>query len=441
MFQKLRKKKFIVIAIILAVIAGVVFFGNGEENDGSIEVQTAKVANEKVVQTVNATGRIQPKTQVKISADVSAKIMRLGVKEGQWVEKGQFLLELDRESYLAAVESQEANLRSTRASAKLAEANMLKAEKDYKRIQQLFQQSLESQATMDAAHATYEVEKARYQSALDNIQQIVGTLKQTRDNLAKTTIFAPISGTISQLNKEVGEIALGSQFQEDVIMVLSNLAGMESQVNVDENDIVSVEIGDTASIEVDALPEYTFTGVVTEIANTASVTGEGTSEQKTEFAVKIAVISGDEASGLKLANTEVRKSNGLEKLRPGMTASSDIVTESRKATLAVPLQSVAVRTVDQLQADSGDEESDDNPNSYTPDRDGFVEVVFIIEDGVAKARQVQTGIQSETHIEVLSGLSENDEIVIGNYRAISQDLQNGSKVKVANKQETLAAAH
>ncbi|MCB0267291.1 MAG: efflux RND transporter periplasmic adaptor subunit, partial [Calditrichaeota bacterium] len=304
-----KKKILIGSAIVVVIAVAAISFGMKDKGVQGVEVEIAPVQRHKVVQTVMATGRIQPKTQVNISADVSAKIVRLAVNDGDWVEKGQFLLEMDNERYLASVESAEANLRSFQADATLARQNMIKTEKDYHRTKELFDQNLESQASLDAMYAAYEVEKARYQSAQDRVAQAQASLKQSRDDLSKTKIFAPMSGTISQLNKEEGEIALGSQFQEDVIMVISNLSGMEALVDVDENDIVNVAIGDTAKIEVDAVTDVLFTGVVSEIANSAKVSGQGTQEQKTEFEVKIAIagaVGGGDAMPSSSGSLEVK---------------------------------------------------------------------------------------------------------------------------------------
>ncbi len=413
--MKLTKKKkllYIGLPLVVLIIIFVVISmsGNSEE---AVSVTTAKVEKQRIVETVTATGRIQPKTQVKISADVAAKITKLEVKEGDWVEKDQFLVQLDRERYLAAVESAEANMRAVEANAHLVKENMLKAEKDYHRTKELYDQKLESQAGMDQMYAAYQVEKARYQSALENVAQAAAVLKQARDDLSKTTIYAPMTGTISELNKEVGEIALGSQFQEDVIMVISNLSGMEALVDVDENDIVSIQLGDSATIEVDALPDMVFHGTVTEMANSAKISASGTTDQKTEFEVKIAI--DDPGSSL----------------RPGMTASSDIVTEIRDSALAVPIQCVAVRTPEQLKGNPAESDSSAE-NTYTPDKDGFVQIVFVVNDNKVKAVQVESGIQSETHIEVVEGIDLGDEIVTGNYRAISQFLNNGTEVKIDN---------
>ena len=193
------------------------------------------------------------KTQIRISADVSAKIIALHVEEGEAVEEGQLLVELDRERFEAAVESAEALVRSAESNARLNQQNMLKAEKDYDRSRDVVSRKLESQAVLDQDEAAYEVEVARYQSALDQVEQAKAALKQARTDLSKTIVYSPMTGTISDLNKEQGEIAIGSAFQEDVILVVADLTEMEAQVNVDENDIVGVQIGQTASIQVDAL--------------------------------------------------------------------------------------------------------------------------------------------------------------------------------------------
>jgi len=418
----MSRKKVILVSISAVVILAVVLIINANKGaDEKIEIQTAQVGRDRVVQSVSATGRIQPKNQVKISADVAAKITRLDVKEGDWVEKGTFLLELDRKRFQAAVEQAEALLRSSKSNADLVNENMQKRDKDLVRTKELFAKGLESQALLDQNNAAYQVEKARYRSALDQVAQSQASLKQANDDLSKTTIYAPMAGTISQLNKEVGEIALGSQFQEDVILIISNLSGMEALVSVDENDIVSVSVGDTAKIEVDALPDVIFKGVVTEIANSAKISGSGSTDQKTDFEVKISLLTPG------------------NQLRPGMTASSDIVTKVRDNVLSVPIQSVAVRTPKQLnktKRGNGEAIADEMPNrQYEADKDGFVEVVFVVNNGAVHAKQVKTGIQSETHIEIVEGLSEQDEIVTGSYRAISRDLRNGSDVVIKEELE------
>ena len=379
------------------------------------EVQTAKATRQKIVQKVNGTGKIQPKTQVKISADVSARINKLAVVEGQWVEKGALLVELDRERYKAMVESAEASVSSATANATLVKQNLSQAEKEYKRSKELMDQNLTSQSAHDAAESAYQVEVARYQSAQDGVEQAKAALKQARDDLSKTTIYAPMAGTITDLNKEPGEIAIGSQFQPDVILIVADLSEMEAQVNVDENDIVNIAVGQEAEIEVDALPDTVLKGVVSEIANSANSTGAGSAEQKIEFEIKIAITTPPQT------------------LRPGMTATADVFTKTNDSALSVPIQSVAVRTVDQLAKKGEDRKAAEE--MYKADKDGFVEIVFVIEGGTAVAHAVKTGIQSDELIEVVEGLKENDEVVSGSYRAISKDLVNGDAVTVNNEKK------
>ncbi len=406
-----RKKSIIWLSIIAVVVVVVIVIVAGKNGNHKITVEAEAASKRNIVETVTATGKIEPRTQVKISADVAAKITYLGVKEGDWVEKGDLLVRLDQERYIAALEQSEANLRSVKANANLANENVLKAEKDFERTKQLVDQNLESRAIYDQAYSTLQVEKARYQSMLEQVDQAQASLKQTKDNLSKTTIYAPMAGTISTLNKEVGEIALGSQFQEDVIMIVSDLSMMEALVNVDENDIVNVSLSDSAKIEIDAIPDRAFNGIVREIASSANISGLGTTEQKTEFEVKLAII------------------DAVPALRPGMTASSDIVIETRDSVLCVPIQCVTVRTPDQLKgpaASSGENPGPDSTSGqqYTADEDGFVPIVWIVEEGTVNAMQVETGVQSDTHIEILDGISEGDRVVTGNYRAISQTLRN-----------------
>jgi HlyD family secretion protein len=403
--MKTRTK--IIITIIVLAIAGVVTFQlTKKEESKGIEVEIAKVELATIVQKVNATGKIQPKTKVNISADVSAKITRMEVKEGDWVEKGQFLIELDRERYVASMESEEANVRSAQGQAKLVMENLKQTKRVLDRAKELVAKKLDSQSSLDIAEAAYQVEVARHESALDRVEQTRGILKQSKDALSKTTIYAPMSGTISKLNKELGEIAIGSQFQEDVIMIIANLNDMEALVKVDENDIVSIALGQQAEIEVDALLGKKIVGQVSEIASSAVDQQPGNNNQKTEFEVTISITS------------------NVKELRPGMTASADIVTDTREQAVSVPLQSVTVRTAEQLKSEG---------KTYTPGEDGFVEVVFVVNNNKVEAKQVTTGIQGEASIEIIEGVNAGQDIVIGSYRAISRELENDSEVSIKEK--------
>jgi len=404
-----KKTIWIVIgAVVVLVLAGaVVAKSRGKK---AMEVQVAKVDRHRIIQKVNATGKIKPKTQVEISADVSGKITKLGVKEGQWVEKGAMLVSIASDRYRAAVESAEANVSAAEANATLVRENLTRTEKEYKRSKELLANGNESQAAFDAKSADYSVEQARYKSTQDQVAQAQAALKQARDDLSKTTIFSPMAGTISTLPKEEGEIALGSQFQKDVIMTVADLTQMEAQVDVDENDIGDIAIGQKAEIEVDALPGKTLNGIVSENSNSANQSGNGSTEQKTEFAIKITIVGPPPT------------------LRPGMTATAEIITKTEDNAVSVPIQSVAARAVDQL-AKKGQKRKDAE-GSYKPDKDGFVEVVFCVKDGKAVAKQVKTGIQSDELIQITDGLQPGEEIVTGSYRAISKDLENGAAITV-----------
>jgi HlyD family secretion protein len=400
----MKKRTLIIIAVaaVIAVGAGGFAMMHGKD-DKTLEVEVTPVKRASIVQKVNGTGKIQPNTEVNISSDVSSKIIRLTVKEGDHVEKGQLLVELDRQKLLATVDSLQASVRSAQAQAKLARDNRDQAERVLKRARELVGRKLVSQSELDAAETAFQVENSRAASANDQVAQVVGQLRQAQDDLGKTQIYSPISGTVADLNKEAGEIAIGSQFQEDVIMVIAQLGSMEAVVNVDENDINSIKLGQKAEISVDAVLGEQITGTVSEIASSANVAPAGQTTQKTEFEVKIAINS------------------DTSKLRPGMTASADIVTATEDQAISVPIQSVTVRTPDQLGKDG---------KNFKAGKDGFVELVFVVKDGKAYAKAVTTGIQSQDTIQIKSGVAEGEQVVSGSYRAISRDLGNDMVVKV-----------
>ena len=406
--EAMKKRNIIIIAVAVLIALGAGGFMMRGKGDKALEVEVTPVKRAKIVQKVNGTGKIQPNTEVNISSDVSSKIVRLTVKEGDHVEQGQLLVELDRQKLLASVASLEASVRSAQAQARLAKDNRDQAERVLKRARELVGRKLQAQSELDAAETAYQVENSRAQSAENQVAQMVGQLRQAQEDLNKTMIYSPISGTVADLNKEAGEIAIGSQFQEDVIMVIAQLGSMEAVVNVDENDINAIKLGQKAEVSVDAVLGETITGTVSEIASSANVAPQGQATQKTEFEVKIAITS------------------DTSKLRPGMTASADIVTATEEQAVSVPIQSVTVRTPDQLGKDG---------KQFKPGKDGFVELVFVVKDGKAYAKQVTTGIQSNDTIEIKSGVAEGEQVVSGSYRAISRDLGNDMVVKIAKPGE------
>jgi HlyD family secretion protein len=395
------KKKIIIILSIVIVLLAIVFVNIKKSGSKGTTVQTDKVKKQSVTQTVTASGKIQPQTEVKVSANVSGKIIRLGVKEGDRVKKGQFLVELDKARYEADVQQAEANLLS-------AKAGESKAKADFDRVTELFNKGLASKSELDIANAGY-------QTAVAQVAQAQALLDRAEDALSKTTIYSPMDGTITKLNSETGEIVRGSEFQSDVIMVVADLSSMEVQAEVDENDVVYISLGDTAKVEIDALTGQFFKGKVTEIANSAKTKGLGTQEEITNFDVKILL------------------QNVNQKLRPGMSATVDVATETHKNVITVPIQAVTEREPKRL------EKKDKNPETGgtavaedTILDDEPVPVVFVVENGIAKMRRVKTGISDDTYIEIPEGLKEGEEIVIGSFRVLSKELKDGDKVKVDN---------
>lgn len=390
-----NKKLYIFIGV--AVVLAIIIVSNLRKSGPKVTVQTETVKRGRIVATVSGSARIQPEVQVKISAKVSGQIMELAVEEGDYVQKGQFLVQLDPVAYRAAVDQAQSNL-------DYAEAGYKKAESEYKRAQALFENNHSSNAELEIAKSTYKQSKAQ-------VDQSRASLDQAKDNLEKTTIYAPMSGTVSQLNKKAGEMAMGSQFTLDVIMIVADLTKMRAETEIDENDIVSVTLGDSARIEVDAFPDSVFMGLVTEIANTGTTQGQGTQSEVTNFLVKVAMI------------------DPPARLRPGMSATVDVITETRENALRIPIQCLTVRAP----LPKSSETADSTDVVSTNDSAENIQVVFRVEDGVAKQVPVTVGISSEQAYEVVDGLEEGEVIVSGSYRVLSKELKDGTAVTVDNK--------
>ena len=415
-----KKKLFVGLAIGLLVVV-IIVLNLVKSSEKAVEVQAEKVKTGMITSTVSAAGRVQPETEVDISANVSGKIVQMGVKEGQVVEEGQFLVQLDRNRYQAMVDQAKAQLAS-------AEARLVEVEAEFRRVKELYDAQLTSDADLEAAKARRDVDKANYSAAKAYLDKV-------RDDLSKTTILSPMAGTISQLNSEVGEVVLGTeQFSGTVIMTVADLSRMEVEADVDETDIVDVCIGQPAEIEVDALPDTMLQGEVTEIANTAFTLGRGTQEQVTNFKVKVAVL--DDVSSLK----------------PGMSATVDIEAAFRENVLHVPIQCVVMRAPKSEEQEEGEEvegaegEREKEAKAPGPQREGstadgmgsedrreekkeLIEVIFVVEDGTAKMVPIKRGIGSDTDTEIISGLEGDDLVITGSYRAL-RDLRDGQKVKV-----------
>ncbi|GIV59354.1 efflux RND transporter periplasmic adaptor subunit [Rhodocaloribacter litoris] len=432
----------IVLLVILAAVGRATgLFGTGND---AVEVETARAERRTLTQVVTASGKVQPEVEVKLSPDVSGEIIELRVREGDQVEKGDLLVRIRPDFYVAQVEQAEAGVLQAKANMAQRRADMLTAEVELNRQKALFEKNAIAESDYVRAQNQYEVAKAAYEAAEYAVQSAEARLREAREQLSKTAIYAPMSGTVSKLDVELGERVVGtSQFTGTEMMRIARLDQMELEVDVNENDVVNVALGDTARIEIDAYPEQTFRGVVTEIANTARTTAAGTQEQVTNFPVKIRILDPHNlnlavpGTGQALQTSETPLADASPQFRPGMSGTVDIYTKTVFDVVAVPIQAVTVRDFARLQpaadttrrARTGETGRDDTVSTRFPKED-LRKVVFLVENGKAKMVEVTTGITDDTHIEIKSGLSGGEEVIIGPYRAVSRTLEPGTPVRV-----------
>jgi HlyD family secretion protein len=433
-----RKKstaKWIVLGVLLLVIAGAAAAIRARAGGAEvIAVTTDKAVVKTITQVVTATGKVQPEKEVKIAPEVSGEIIELPFKEGAQVKQGDLLVRIKPDNYKFQVEQQEASLAATKASAADSRARLVKAEEDFKRNQGLYATKNISDAEYSAAVAAYESAKAGYESSLASINRAEGSLSQAKDQLAKTVIYSPLDGKISSLTNQVGERVAGTgSYGGADVMRVADLDHMELRVKVNENDIVNVKPGNHATISIDAFPGRKFNGSVTEISNSATAGAQG-SDDVTNFQVKIAVTDRNVT------------------LRPGMSATADIETQTVTNVTAVPIQSVTVRAgmltseeLQQQQAKAAKDKTGDvldaaaEKEQARRERDKLQRVVFVKQGDTVKLVTVETGIADLTHIEVKRGLKAGDEVVSGSYAAISRRLKDGSKVRIEQPAATPAA--
>ncbi len=428
-----RLLKYLIIAAVVLILFALIgkkagWFGG----EITIKVSTEKPALRTITEMVTASGKIQPETEVKISPDVSGEIVELKVQEGDRVKKGDLLLKIKPDTYLSAVNRAEASVNSAKANYANAQAYLKQIEAKYRqtknafeRSKVLWEQETISKADYESALSSYEMVDAEMSAAKKSIeasrfsvQSAEATLSEARENLSKTTIYAPMDGTISRLNVEIGERVVGTmQMAGTEMLRIADLSRMEVKVDVNENDIVKVKLNDTALIEIDAYLGEMFKGVVTEIANSANVSGMAT-DQVTSFDVKVLL--------LKNSYEHLISAHNINPFRPGMSASVDIQTNTKTNILTIPIQSVTTR------ADTTEAASEDGFENIDNE---FREVVFVVSGEVANMEIVKTGIQDNKYIEITEGLDENDEVVTSPYSAISRKLKNGSKVEVVEKDQ------
>ena len=436
--QKLsKKKKWLIFGgggmlLVIMVVASL-----RKDNTNAIKVETEKVSLTTVIQKVNASGRIQPESEVKISATSSAWIDSITVKEGDWVKKSQHLISLDRKQLLA-------NYNSSSSSVRSAEARIKQELASKKRVESMYEQNLASDQELEAVQASYEIANSQLAQARAN-------LESRKDDLDKARITAPQDGIVTKIYKEVGEMAVGGMFQADNLMIIADLSKMEVIIDVNENDVVSVAIGDTTEIEIDAFLDTLFYGVVSEIAHVSEITGMGSQQQVTNFQVKVRML--DVPDGI----------------RPGMSATADIITDKKENVLAIPIQSLTVRQKGSEKFGRGGKKSgppstgNAGSNGGASNKREVEELVFVIADSEGKVkrdeplddeentdkelkkakkgtkyvhiRPVKVGISSDTHYELLSGLDEGEEIVTGSYKAISKDLSHNKVVTMGDDKD------
>lgn len=436
--KRSRKKIWILSAVALLVVVAAFAAVKSKKREKPILVTTEKAFRTNITEMVTATGKIQPEVEVKIAPEVSGEIIEMPVKEGQLVRKGQLLLRIKPDSYRAQVESQQASLNAARSASVSNRAELSKADSDYKRIQKLHQDGLISDSERNNAKTLYDSARAALDSAMFEIERAEGALRQINDALSKTIIYSPTTGTISSLTSRVGERVVGtSQFAGTEVMRVADLDSMEARVNVNENDVVDVKVGDSARISVDAYPDREIRGVVREIASTALTRNAGTQEEVTNFEVKISI-----------PDRSVR-------LRPGMSATADIETATVREVVAVPIQSVTVRTPgsklspeeqERRRVKEATRDGDDNRADVTNEteqkqkeralRRNLQRVVFVKNGETVRMQQVETGIADNTFIEIRTGLKPGDEVVSGSYTAISRKLKDGAKVAIEKEEET-----
>ncbi len=428
--RRLRRRRYMVFGSIGLVLLLIIVSVIASKRERPIPVTTEKAVRKTILQTVSATGKIQPETEVKISPEVAGEIIELPVEDGIRVKKSDLLVKIKPDSYKALLEQQEAAISAAKATNLQQKATMMKTEQDLKRAEDLFNKKLISVQEYNAAQAADDVAKNTYESSLHEIERAQAGSSQARDQLSKTTVYSPIDGTVTILNSKLGErIVATGQFAGTEVMRVADLGHMEARVDVNENDVVNVKVSDKASVKIDAYGDRKFHGTVYQIANTGKTTGSGTQEEVTNFEVKIRIDDHDVT------------------LKPGLSCTADIETNMVKDVVAVPMQAVTIRTGDSnlspeeiekkkqktAQRDKGDNSADyvnerQEKATQREEHEKIAKVVFLKKGSNAQMVKVTTGISDDTYMEIKSGVQPGDEVVAGSYSAISRKLKDGAKL-------------
>lgn len=426
----------------------------GAEEGTSVETEKAKLKT--ITQLVSASGKIQPEVEVIIRPDVSGEIIELAVNEGDFVRKGDLLVRLKPDIFKARIDELNAALLTQKARLEQTRASLIQAEAAHLKNKELYEKDIISELDFIQTKSNYDSQKASLKASEYQVQSAEAQLRKAEEELQQTVIRAPQDGTVTGLAVEFGERVLGnSQMAGTEMMRVSLLDKMEVLVEVNENDIVNISSLDTTRIEVDAYPERRFNGIVTEIANSARITGAGSNEQVTNYQVKVRIITPHNLSmsGAELVQSETAENpeeNFSPNFKPGMSATVDIETKTAKNVVSVPIQAVTVRDFAKDKKDRKDNSGGDSTNSEEESseemddnliikKEDIRKVVFIVENGTAIRYEVETGISDNTHTQILTGVNAGDEIVIGSYRTLSKNLENGDKVKVDNNSNSFAS--
>lgn len=424
------RRNLLIITLIVLVAGGIGGWVYYRKREVPVTVQTEKAVRRNLIETVVATGKIQPVVQVVINPEVSGEIIDLPVKEGQSVNKGDLLLRIKPDNYIASRNSVAASYQSSLAGQRLAQANLEKAEIEFKRVQELFDNKLVSDSQLLDAKTTMNVMLATQQNSIHQVEQTKAALARAEDDLAKTTIYAPTKGTVTKLKSQLGERVVGTAMMAGTeIMTVANLGDMEARVDIGEIDVVLIQLGQKARLEVDSFRDVKFNGVVTEIANAAKGSGLGTQQEATKFEVKIRLLE-------------------KEIFRPGMSVTAEVETRYRTNVLTVPIQSVTTRlpkddnekdkkkkAAKEKEKEKDQDELADPSKKKSDKAPKAMEVVFEVKDGKAKTAKVKRGVSDDSYVEILEGLSSGQEIVSGGYKAINRELEDGKAVKVDNEKK------
>ena len=421
----MKKNKLIWIVLIAGVFLAALLWAHnagliGSKTKGK-SVEITKIEFLDITETVAATGKIQPEVEVKLSSEVSGEIIELPIKEGQQVKKGDLLVKINPDLIQAMVTQSQAGLENVRAQLTQAEASLNNSKLNYDRNKSLYEKGVISKSDWDKSVADYEMSQANVKSAYYNVRSAESSVKQSKDNLARTSIFAPRDGTISKLSVELGERVVGTaQMAGTEIVRVANLNNMEVEVDVNETDIVKVSVGDSTIVEVDAYLKREFKGIVTEIANTAE--NALSVDQVTNFKVKVRILPES------YKDLTEGKAENFSPFRPGMTATVDIITDKKENIIGVPISSIVIKT-DTTSTKKAKKVKKANSNTEK------FECVFIRNGEEAKLRVIETGIQDDTNIEIVSGLQEGDEVITGPYNTVTKSLNSGDKVEVKSTED------